>query len=381
MKCDFFLVLSLFVTFFATAIGHAGDGEQRPAAPIKVFILAGQSNMEGHGQTHSLKVLGEHPEFGHWLKKLQTDDGKWKVRDDVSISWSRKDPIKGPLTVGWGYDEKEIGPELLFGTVMGDHFKEPVLLIKTAWGGKDVYCDFRSPLSGPPQGDVKKFLDHRKKEGEERETGLFYRKMIQEIREALAEIGEPDSYELAGMAWFQGWNDFCQWHVELDGEKIGATLIADYPSHLEAMIRDIRKDLGAPELPFVIGELGVGGEEMEIRARKNENDGEAQAMMAFRKAQKRVANIADLNNVSFVPTTAYWDERLEELRKISDRWWNEKKEKGIPDTDDNQLPTPELNREFRARGGHWYCHYNGSAMNYSLVGLALAEELLRLSRP
>ena len=61
MKCDFFLVLSLFATFFVTAIGHAGDGEQRPAAPIKVFILAGQSNMEGHGQTHSLKILGTRP--------------------------------------------------------------------------------------------------------------------------------------------------------------------------------------------------------------------------------------------------------------------------------------------------------------------------------
>jgi hypothetical protein len=33
----------------------------------------------------------------------------------------------------------------------------------------------------------------------------------------------------------------------------------------------------------------------------------------------------------------------------------------------------ELNDEYRRRGGHWFCHYNGSASTYSLVGYALAE--------
>ena len=31
--------------------------------------------------------------------------------------------------------------------------------------------------------------------------------------------------------------------------------------------------------------------------------------------------------------------------------------------------------EFLRLGVHWYCHYNGSAANYSLVGYALAEAL------
>jgi hypothetical protein len=39
------------------------------------------------------------------------------------------------------------------------------------------------------------------------------------------------------------------------------------------------------------------------------------------------------------------------------------------------LPTKELNDEYLNRGGHWYCHYNGSASNYSLIGYALAEAL------
>ena len=37
--------------------------------------------------------------------------------------------------------------------------------------------------------------------------------------------------------------------------------------------------------------------------------------------------------------------------------------------------TEKLNDEFLRLGVHWYCHYNGSAANYSLVGYALAEAL------
>ena len=40
---------------------------------------------------------------------------------------------------------------------------------------------------------------------------------------------------------------------------------------------------------------------------------------------------------------------------------------------DNVLPTKELNDEYWRRGGHWFCHYNGSAATYSLVGYALAQ--------
>jgi hypothetical protein len=163
----------------------------------------------------------------------------------------------------------------------------------------------------------------------------------------------------------------------MDGEKIGDQLIENYSKNLAAMFRDVRKDLKAPDLPIAIGEMGVGGHEMAARAIKNPDDREAVAMMNFRAAQLAVAQDASLERVYFVPTSDYWDVRLQELRRISDDWWNEKREKGIADTEDNHLPTPALNKEFQSRGGHWYCHYNGSASNYSLVGYALAEMLLK----
>ena len=71
--------------------------------------------------------------------------------------------------------------------------------------------------------------------------------------------------------------------------------------------------------------------------------------------------------------------RLEDLRQQADAYRQEKKKLGIEDTEENTLPTPELSEEFRTRGGHWYCHYNGSASNYSLVGHALAEALLSMN--
>ena len=343
------------------------------AQKIKVFLLAGQSNMEGHGQLRSLDWLGKHPEYGHLLANLKNEDGSWAVRDDVTISWNAENKTDGPLTVGWGTESNEIGPELMFGTIMGDTFDEHVLLIKTAWGGKDVYCDFRSPSSGEPTGDVVKILKREQDENYNREVGFYYRKMTADIKATLANIEDvvPDydgqGYELAGMAWFQGWNDFAQWHS-------APGVITDYSSNLANMFKDLRKELGVPNMPIAIGELGVGGHKIAERA-KNAGDGEANGIMNFRKAQRATVDDESLDNATFVPTADYWDDRLQELRQLSNAYWGEKQEKGIKDTEENHLPTKELNDEYLNRGGHWYAHYNGSATNYSLVGYALAQAL------
>jgi len=354
----------------------AANGQEVAPGKVKVFVLAGQSNMEGHGQVRSLAHLGEHPEHGQLLSRLQAPDGTWATRDDVFITWQaygqpRRD---GPLTVGQGANENAIGPELMFGTIVGDRFEEPVLLIKVAWGGKDVHCDFRSPSAGVPDGDAARRLAAERAKGQEREVGAYYRRMLSEIRDALARIDEivPGAggagYELAGFVWFQGWSDYCQWH-----EYPGIT--DDYPRHLAAMVRDLRTDLGAPKLPIAIGELGVGGEEMRERA-ADERDREARAIMRFRDAQRAVLDEPGMDGVVFVPTADCWDRRLDELRRMSDRWANEKREKGIASTAENQLPTKELNDEYLRLGGHWYCHYNGSAATYCLIGHALAQACL-----
>jgi len=140
------------------------------------------------------------------------------------------------------------------------------------------------------------------------------------------------------------------------------------------MFRDLRKDLDAPDMPIVIGELGVGGLEMGKRA-ENPDDHEAVAMVEFRKAQRIVAGDPSLKPITFVSTAEFWDTRLQELRLQGDAYWDVKQKQKIKDTDDNVLPTKALNDEYWRRGGHWSCHYNGSATTYCLVGHALAEAL------
>jgi len=248
----------------------------RAESPVKVFILAGQSNMEGQGV-----VSMDHPDHYNggkgnlvWsmknsasagmMKHLRKADGTWVVRDDVEISYKVKDTVrKGGLTVGYtGYGgSSHIGPELQFGHVMGDHYEEPVLLIKTAWGGKSLYVDFRPPSSGG-------------------EVGPYYTRMIEEVRAALKAL-DGRKYELAGFVWMQGWNDMCT-----------PPAIPEYAENLVNLVEDVRMEFQAPNLPVVVGELGNGGLAPE-----------GSAMSEFRNAQedgtKRIKNAVFVKTVQF----------------------------------------------------------------------------------
>lgn len=89
----------------AVSTGAAMGAAETPTAaskPVKVFILAGQSNMQGKGSLKHLSelVTNEPAKFGH-LKK----DGKWIERDDVFIIFpslgGRDKDQKGKLSVGY----------------------------------------------------------------------------------------------------------------------------------------------------------------------------------------------------------------------------------------------------------------------------------------
>jgi hypothetical protein len=214
--------------------------------PVKVFILAGQSNMQGQAVAD---LDGEHYNDGKGtlnsflrdekqaprFKHLVGPDGKWTVRDDVWVRYQREDQplLAGPLSVGFAvYGKHHFGPELQFGHVVGDHFENQVLLIKTAWGGKSLNVDFRPPSAGG-------------------EVGPYYKKMIAEVREALANLKqdfpayEGQGYELAGFVWYQGWNDGCD----------PKNAVPEYESNLIHLIHDVRKEFDAPRLPIIVGEL------------------------------------------------------------------------------------------------------------------------------
>src|SRR5262249_12096715 len=207
---------------------------QRPAAPgrsakyapgatdrpIKVFVLAGDSNMAGRAKVSLLKYQANQARTKERLQHL-IHDGKWVVREDVWIKYFKK---KGNLTVGFGQETDRFGPELEFGHVVGDYFDEQVLLIKTSWGGNTLNRDFRSPSSGrPPQEvlekerkELQKFNANARLADAERTYGALYREMLKEVRETLANLGEHfpgyrgQGFEIAGFVYFSGWNDMLE---------------------------------------------------------------------------------------------------------------------------------------------------------------------------
>ncbi len=273
-----FTVLVLFV--------WAGEawGQKVRATRWKIAILAGQSNMEGQGVVDldhpehyndgrgTLAQLLEEPNKRARFAHLRNDDGSWVVRDDVWVRFRTPSELKkGPLTIGFtGYGGRHhMGPELQMGHVLGDHFAEPVLLIKTAWGGKSLYKDFRPPSCEGP-------------------TGPKYTQMMAEIEEALASLetdfpGHGKGYDLIGFVWLQGWNDM-----------VDAQARAEYADNLGHLIRDLRKDLKKPQLPVVVGELGNGGPDAGA------------PMLEFRKAQREGATRDEFRgSVRFVETTDF----------------------------------------------------------------------------
>jgi len=349
---------------------------------VKVFILAGQSNMEGHGGNRTIDDLGNHPKYGHLLAKLKNADGSWAERDDVFVSYKRsRDMVQGPLSVGQGYASDRIGPELMFGTIMGEYYKEPVLLIKTAWGGKDLYCDFRPPSAGKPAYAIQKRRD------KQREIGVCYRKMVTEVKECLANLEknfpqfQDMKPEIVGFVWFQGFNE------QFSGKETQAQVYREYAGNYAHMIADLKRELELDRLPSVVGEMGVGGVEKNIPLRA------AQAAVVDQESLK--------GQIAFVETAQFWDPDLDrlqremkslahdEMQKLNAQY----KESGEKDKDGKPRkatwgegyaaakktePYQELDSQFSKKGFHWACHYWGSAKIYCLVGNGLAEAMKEL---
>jgi hypothetical protein len=295
-----------------------------PVRKLKVFILAGQSNMQGQGVADlagrnynegkgTLVDVMSKPEAGKRYAHLKQPDGSWTVRNDVWVRYQREgQPLQvGPLSLGFGayVSKHHFGPEYQFGHVVGQAYRDQVLLIKTAWGGKSLYRDFRPPSAGG-------------------EVGPYYVKMVAEVREALANLKKDfpaydgAEVELAGFVWYQGWNDGVN----------PKTAVPEYEQNLAHLIRDVRKEFGAPKLPVIVGELTGPW----VDAPKE--------WAALRKAQANVAEYPEFkDNVVFVPTRSF-------VRKPEDS------------------PNP----------GHGH-HEFGNAETYFLVGDALGKAAVQMA--
>ena len=294
------------------------------AQPLKVYILAGQSNMQGHAKVETFDYLGDDPATAPLLREMRGPEGKPHVCENVWISYltgarGEVGEASGKLTAGYGArrnpteDGGKIGPEFTFGITMDKVYDGPILLIKTAWGGKSLHTDFRSPSAGP-YAFSESHLEALKKKGKDVEqvkadksqaTGHYYRLMIDHVKKVLAapervvpEYDEAAGYEIAGFVWFQGWNDKVDSKTYPQRREAGGYRL--YSELLAHLIRDVRKDLATPQMPFVIGVMGVGG----IREQPE----------YFRQAMAAPAALPEFQgNVVAVPTAPFWDKPLADL--------------------------------------------------------------------
>ena len=296
--------------------------------PLKVFILAGQSNMEGHAAISTFDYIGKDPLTAPMLKEMRNPDGTPRVCDKVWMSYltgpydgSANGEGLGKLTAGFGErgdqptkNGGKIGPEFTFGIYMEKELKQPILIIKTAWGGRSLNTEFRPPSAGQyklpkeiqevwdqhPQGahGVPKLEDRKKwQDDKDAASGVFYRMMVEHVKKVLAdpkrvcpEYDAKDGYELAGFVWLQGFNDLVDGGTYPGPDQPGKYDL--YSDLLAKFIRDVRKDLSAPKMPFVIGVLGVDGEQH----------------VNFRKAMAAPADMPEFKgNVIAVDTAPFWD--------------------------------------------------------------------------
>jgi len=287
------------------------------AEPLKVFLLAGQSNMVGHARAHTIATLSasdsardqelvsmvfgndgavsrktleaqlahgqkldeltggisndkiknmkDGPEkkaleaqvmqmkAAHEAYKKQVA-GACKISDRVYInSIADGNRRSGKLGVGYGGSRDKIGPEYGFGLSIAEQIDGPILLIKTSWGGKSLNYNFRPPSTGDYTLNDKEKASDKADEIK-KNAGLNYRMMNEAIRNVLDNLKDNHpAYDADAGYEIAGFVWFQGFNDQFSPE-----FRDNYKDNMIAFIKDIRAEYQVPEMPFVIGVLGTG---------------------------------------------------------------------------------------------------------------------------
>jgi len=358
--------------------------------PLKVFIVAGQSNAQGKAKVFTIERLSLTEDSKQMYEDMGVKDGiPSAVKDAYGVYYTDGVVGKshGPLKPGYGTNitaTTTFGPDYTFSIYMQKHLNEPFLIIKTAWGGKDLLTQFRPPSAGPLAG-----VD---KDRKGKPIGHFYNLVIEHVNEVLADPGQyhpsykkEDGYEIAGFVWFQGFNDLnSDAYLTDKNNRRGPKDFSEYSRLLACFIRDVRKDLKAPNMPFVIGVVGFYGPS------ENAEDNESR----FRKAQEAPASLPEFaGNVVAVRTENCWDM---EWMRISNKLTGAARKKILASTPDltpraldnavskeiktmtTEVLTPEEQNILKVGQSNEGFHYLGSAYIYGKIGKVMAEGMITL---
>lgn len=300
------------------ATGPLGAGEK-----LKIFILAGQSNMVGHANPHTIatlyqsgtkrdnelakmvfkdgsglskKLLEEQLARGAVIDELtggisnekvkKMADGPEKVELEAKVkalkdeheaykkkvteackvsdrvyinSISDGSKKSGPLGAGYGAGGQRIGPEYGFGMSIAEKIDGPILLIKTSWGGKSINYDFRPPSAGAYELNEKQKASDKADEIK-KNAGRFYRMMTEAVHEVLNNLEDNHpAYESGSGYEIAGFVWFQGFNDQFSPE-----FRQGYKPRMIEFINDVRKEYKTPNMPFIIGVLGTGIEKEKV---------------------------------------------------------------------------------------------------------------------
>lgn len=213
----------------------------------EVFLLAGQSNMDGRGDGSKLTAEDR--------RRLEA------VRQRVYLAYNGRHPEPLDVTVPMPHIARKFGleltfgPELFFGIQMAEAWPErKILLIKRSLGGTSLYGAWNPSWSLANATHMN-----------EADSPKLFQELVNDIETTTAGLGgEP--YRFAGMLWVQGETDSAV-------KRWGPAPAASYGDNLTALIQDIREFTGEPHLPFYMLQVGGGDvvSGMQNTAAKMEN--------------------------------------------------------------------------------------------------------------
>ena len=198
----------------------------------KVFLFAGQSNMDGRANGAQLTKMD--------LQRLS------KVANRISFYYNHQPVTPLQLTTASKHVQKKFsltesfGPELFFGIEMAEKYPEDeFVFIKRSQGGTSLYGCWN-----PDWSEEKAALMNELKQPK------LYFDFIAYAKDVLKEYN-PAEYEIKGMLWVQGEADS---GVKKWGEKPAEA----YGENLSKLIESTRTSLDIPEMPFVLFQVGFG---------------------------------------------------------------------------------------------------------------------------
>lgn len=201
------------------------------AEVYELYLLAGQSNMDGRGKVAKLSEEQRAPFSNaiiYYRNPPKSTDG-WKP---LAPGYSIAPRYKG------GLPSQTFGPELGFvRSLTRAQPKQKFALIKGSKGGSNLRIDWKPGEAGKPETQGERYR--------------HFMKTIELARAALKADGH--TAKLRGLIWHQGESDAKQ-----STEK--------HEARLKEFVKRVREDVGVPHLPVVLGQVFDNGKRDKVRA-------------------------------------------------------------------------------------------------------------------